>query len=106
MVSQIEENLVFEIRESQFVILIFIEAHFHFAGDAARQHDIQFMNVDDNNGLLKELQNIVKNDSKDILNMKVMMTIVDGQIVFKGNELLSVMFRLPEKQKKLFSDFF
>jgi predicted amidohydrolase YtcJ len=30
-------------------------------------------------------RNIVKNDPEDVLNMNIMMTIVDGQIVYRKN---------------------
>jgi len=52
------------------------------AGYAAQQHDIQLMNVDNAEGLVKEIQRVVKNDPHDVLNMRVMMTIVDGRILF------------------------
>ena len=45
------------------------------------------MNVDDDDGLVKEIQRIAKNDPHDVLNMKVMMTIVDGRIVLKKKSL-------------------
>ena len=47
--------------EGQFVIPGFIDAHVHFAGYAAQQHDIQLMNVSDDDGLVKELQRVVEN---------------------------------------------
>ncbi|MFC2118757.1 amidohydrolase [Bacteroidota bacterium] len=37
----------------------FIDAHVHFAGFAAQQHDIMLMNVDDNEGLIKELKRVI-----------------------------------------------
>jgi hypothetical protein len=39
------------------------------------------MNVDNDVGLVKEIQRVVKNDPHDVLNMRVMMT-MDGRIVF------------------------
>lgn len=47
--------------EGQFVMPGFIDAHVHFAGYAAQQHDIQLMNVDDDEGLVKEIQRVVEN---------------------------------------------
>jgi len=37
----------------------FIDAHVHFAGFAAQQHDIMLMNVEDNEGLILELERVV-----------------------------------------------
>jgi predicted amidohydrolase YtcJ len=37
----------------------FIDAHVHFAGYAAQQHDIMLMNVDSDEGLLEELKRVV-----------------------------------------------
>lgn len=37
----------------------FIDAHVHFAGFAAQQHDIMLMNVEDDDGLLEELERVV-----------------------------------------------
>ena len=37
----------------------FIDAHVHFAGFAAQQHDIMLMNVDNDEGLIKELKRVV-----------------------------------------------
>lgn len=37
----------------------FIDAHVHFAGYAAQQHDIMLMNVDNDEGLLEELKRVV-----------------------------------------------
>ena len=37
----------------------FIDAHVHFAGFAAQQHDIMLMNVDSDEGLLEELRRVV-----------------------------------------------
>ena len=37
----------------------FIDAHVHFAGFAAQQHDIMLMNVDNNDGLINELKSVV-----------------------------------------------
>ena len=37
----------------------FIDAHVHFAGFSAQQHDIMLMNVDDDEGLIKELKRVV-----------------------------------------------
>lgn len=37
----------------------FIDAHVHFAGFASQQHDIMLMNVENNDGLLKELKRVV-----------------------------------------------
>jgi predicted amidohydrolase YtcJ len=51
--------------ESQFVMPGFIDAHVHFAGYAAQQHDIQLMNVDNDDGLVKEIQRVVKNIGHD-----------------------------------------
>ena len=51
--------------DGQFVMPGFIDAHVHFAGYAAQQHDIQLMNVDDNDGLVKELQRAVENVGPD-----------------------------------------
>ena len=45
----------------QFVMPGFIDAHVHFAGYAAQQHDIQLMNVDNDEGIVKELQRVVNN---------------------------------------------
>ncbi len=39
----------------------FIDAHVHFAGFAAQQHDILLMNVDDDTGLIRELKKAVAN---------------------------------------------
>ena len=39
----------------------FIDAHVHFAGFAAQQHDIQLMNVDDDAGLIAEVRRVVNN---------------------------------------------
>ena len=47
--------------QNQFVMPGFIDAHVHFAGYAAQQHDIQLMNVDNDEGLVKEIQRVVKN---------------------------------------------
>ena len=47
--------------KGQFVMPGFIDAHVHFAGYAAQQHDIQLMNVDDDQGLLIELQRVIDN---------------------------------------------
>jgi hypothetical protein len=47
--------------EGQFVMPGFIDAHVHFAGYAAQQHDIQLMNVGNDEGLVKELQRVVGN---------------------------------------------
>ena len=47
--------------EGQFVMPGFIDAHVHFAGYAAQQHDIQLMNVDSDKGLVEEIQRVVKN---------------------------------------------
>jgi predicted amidohydrolase YtcJ len=47
--------------EGQFVMPGFIDAHVHFAGYAAQQHDIQLMNVDNEEGLVNELQRVVEN---------------------------------------------
>jgi len=47
--------------EGQFVMPGFIDAHVHFAGYAAQQYDIQLMNVDNDEGLVKEIQRVVKN---------------------------------------------
>ncbi len=38
----------------------FIDAHVHFAGFSAQQHDIMLMNVGDNEGLVKEVRRAVK----------------------------------------------
>ena len=51
--------------EGQFVMPGFIDAHVHFAGYAAQQQDIQLMNVDDDAGLVKEIQRVVKNVGPD-----------------------------------------
>ncbi|MFC2165779.1 amidohydrolase [Acidobacteriota bacterium] len=51
--------------KGQFVMPGFIDAHVHFAGYAAQQHDIQLMNVNDDDGLLKELQSVVENVGPD-----------------------------------------
>ena len=49
--------------EGQFVLPGFIDAHVHFAGYAAQQQDIQLMNVNDDQGLIKELiQYFVENE--------------------------------------------
>jgi len=45
--------------EGKFVVPGFIDAHVHFAGFAAQQHDILLMNVDNNDGLIKELKRVV-----------------------------------------------
>ncbi len=37
----------------------FIDAHVHFAGFAAQQHDIMLMNVDSDEGLIQELRRVV-----------------------------------------------
>ncbi|MFA9453201.1 MAG: amidohydrolase [Candidatus Aminicenantaceae bacterium] len=47
--------------EGQFVMPGFIDAHVHFAAYAAQQHDIQLMNVDEDDGLVKEIQRVVAN---------------------------------------------
>ncbi len=47
--------------EGRFVMPGFIDAHVHFAGYAAQQHDIQLMHVDDDEGLVKELRRVVEN---------------------------------------------
>ncbi len=47
--------------EGRFVMPGFIDAHVHFASYAAQQHDIQLMNVADDEGLVKEIQRVVEN---------------------------------------------
>ena len=47
--------------KGQFVMPGFIDAHVHFAGYAAQQHDIQLMNVGDDEGLVAEVQRVVNN---------------------------------------------
>jgi predicted amidohydrolase YtcJ len=47
--------------DGRFVMPGFIDAHVHFAGYAAQQHDIQLMDVDDDEGLVAELRRVVKN---------------------------------------------
>ena len=47
--------------DGQFVLPGFIDAHVHFAGFAAQQHDVQLMNVDENEGLVEELRRVVNN---------------------------------------------
>ena len=51
--------------KGKFAIPGFIDAHLHFNGFSAQQHDIQLMNVNDDEGLLKELKRVVKNVGKD-----------------------------------------
>ncbi|MFC2142661.1 amidohydrolase family protein, partial [Acidobacteriota bacterium] len=47
--------------EGRFVMPGFIDAHVHFAGYAAQQHDIQLMHVENDEGLVKELRRVVEN---------------------------------------------
>jgi predicted amidohydrolase YtcJ len=47
--------------EGRFVMPGFIDAHVHFSGYAAQQHDIQLMHVNDDAGLVKELRRVVEN---------------------------------------------
>ena len=51
--------------EGQFVMPGFIDAHVHFAGYSAQQHDIQLMNVDSDEGLVKELRRVVEHIGPD-----------------------------------------
>ncbi len=47
--------------KGRFAMPGFIDAHVHFAGFAAQQHDIQLMEVDSDEGLVRELQRTVGN---------------------------------------------
>jgi predicted amidohydrolase YtcJ len=47
--------------EGKFVMPGFIDAHVHFAGYSAQQHDIQLMNVGDDQGLVDEVKRVVAN---------------------------------------------
>jgi predicted amidohydrolase YtcJ len=47
--------------EGRFVMPGFIDAHVHFAGYAAQQHDIQLMEVGDDAGLVEELRRVAAN---------------------------------------------
>jgi predicted amidohydrolase YtcJ len=49
----------------QFALPGFIDAHVHFAGFAAQQQDIQLMEVDDDAGLVRELERTVANIGPD-----------------------------------------
>ncbi|MFC2156547.1 amidohydrolase [Acidobacteriota bacterium] len=51
--------------EGQFVMPGFIDAHVHFAGFSAQQHDIQLMSVDSDEELLKELGRVIANLGDD-----------------------------------------
>jgi predicted amidohydrolase YtcJ len=51
--------------KGKFALPGFIDAHIHFNGFSAQQHDIQLMNVDDDEGLIKELKRVVENVGKD-----------------------------------------
>ena len=45
--------------EGKLAVPGFIDAHVHFSGFAAQQHDIMLMNVDSDEGLLEELRRVV-----------------------------------------------
>ncbi len=45
--------------EGKLAVPGFIDAHVHFAGFSAQQHDIMLMNVDSDAGLVKEVQRVV-----------------------------------------------
>ncbi len=45
----------------QFVMPGFIDAHVHFAGYSAQQHDIQLMHVANDDGLVQEIRRVVEN---------------------------------------------
>lgn len=47
--------------EGKFALPGFIDSHAHFASYSAQQHDIQLMNVNDDEGLRAELIRVVKN---------------------------------------------
>ncbi|GEM_PF-729655 len=51
--------------KGQFVLPGFIDAHVHFAGFSAQQHDIQLMNVNENEGLIKEIKHVADNVGPD-----------------------------------------
>ncbi len=51
--------------KGKFVTPGFIDAHVHFAGFAAQQHDILLMGVDDDEGLKKELERVMALVGKD-----------------------------------------
>jgi len=51
--------------DGQFALPGFIDAHVHFAEFAAQQHDIQLMNVGDDEGLVEELRRVVNNVGSD-----------------------------------------
>ncbi len=47
--------------DGQMALPGFIDAHVHFAGFAAQQFDVQLMNVENDEGLIKELRRVVDN---------------------------------------------
>ncbi|MFC2166447.1 amidohydrolase [Acidobacteriota bacterium] len=51
--------------DGQFAMPGFIDAHVHFAGFAAQQHDVQLMNVDNDQDLIEELRRVVSNIGPD-----------------------------------------
>lgn len=51
--------------KGQFALPGFIDSHVHFAGFSAQQHDIQLMNVNENEGLIKEIKHVVDNVGPD-----------------------------------------
>lgn len=51
--------------KGKFAMPGFIDAHIHFNGFSAQQHDIQLMNVRNDEGLISELKRVVKNVGKN-----------------------------------------
>lgn len=51
--------------EGKMALPGFIDAHVHFAGFSAQQHDIQLMNVADDAGLVNEIRRVVDNVGPD-----------------------------------------
>ena len=51
--------------KGKFAMPGFIEAHIHFNSFSAQQHDIQLMDVSENEGLIRELKRVVKNVGKN-----------------------------------------